>query len=171
MLQIRPVLSFLFLVSTAQASVPKATALEIQLARGVGAIYGGETRGLMGLLDVRKSSVAKQKIERLVFDFGSQDLKPKLGLAGYYHVEVSNNPPRISIELPQVMSSRITEVELQRRLAGSIHIKRAQIQFDRISQATQINLQLNGPVTARAIQVRNPKVLGKLVVDLFPYKK
>lgn len=104
-------------------------------------------------------------------DFGSADLKPKAGLAGYYHVEVSYKPNRLVIDLPQILASQITEGELIKRVKGSAFIESGMLNFDRTAQTMQLILQLKKAVNVKVVQVKNPKTVGKLVLDITPYKK
>lgn len=160
-----------FITQNVSAAIPTKPKVGFEFVRGVGSLYGGQARSQLGLLDIRRTSSAKKKIERYVFDFGTADLRPTNGLAGYYHVEVSDKPSRISIELPQVLASRISETDLQKRIKGSEFVKRIQLQYDRSTQSTFIHMQTYYPVTARVAQVKNQNTLGKMVLDLMPVRK
>lgn len=138
---------------------------------GIGAVSGGQSAGNLALMDFRRTYSKKAKVERLVMDFSGPDMKPQKGLAGYYHVEVSYNPKRLTVDLPQILSSKMSETEILRRVKGSPYIENGMLNFDRTSQTMQLILQLKTAVNVRVLQVKNPKVVGKLVLDIGPYKK
>ncbi len=165
---------FLGFLNSVHAAIPKTTrAMPVpsSIIRGVGAISGGQTGSNMSLMDLRRTASQKSKIERLVMDFGGADMKSKKGVAGYYHVEVSYNPKRLVIDLPQILASQLTEAEILKRLKGSAYIESAMLNFDRTAQTMQLILQLKKAVNVRVLQVKNPKVVGKLVLDMSPYKR
>lgn len=171
---------FLMLVFSAQgfAAIPKATKQATKqmpkptsIIRGIGAVSGGQTGSSMALMDFRRTASKKKSIERLVMDFGGADLKAKPGMAGYYHVELSYKPNRLVIELPQILASQLTEAEIVKRVKGSDFIENGILNFDRTAQTMQVVFQLKKAVNVKVLQVRNPKAVGKLVLDITPYRR
>lgn len=160
-------------VPTWGAISPKAKTMKKpdSLIRGVGAVSGGQAGLNLSLLDLRRTFSKKAKTERLVMDFGGPDLKPKPGMAGYYHVELSYNPKRLVIDLPQILASQMTEAQILQRFKGSDYVKGGMLNFDRTSQTMQLVLELKKAANVRVMQVKNPKAVGKLVVDILPYKR
>lgn len=159
----------LFLAIELPAAVKKATITPSRILRGSGSLTGGQAGQPLGLLDI-KNTVSK-KAERIALQFGRADLQPLNGVVGYYHVELSKNPPRLAIELPLTMGSKLDEKDVLRKLEKSKHVKKAMMSFDRVSQSTNLILQLKSPVMVRLTRVENPKAPGQLVVDLMPLKK
>lgn len=158
-------------ISKATKQANKQMPKPSSIIRGVGSISGGQAGASMALMDFRRSSSKKKNIERLVLDFGGADLKAQKGLAGYYHVEVSYKPNRLVIDLPQTLASQMTEAEIMKRVKGSPFIENGMLNFDRTAQTMQVIFQLKKPVNVKVLQVKNPRVVGKLVLDITPYKR
>lgn len=161
----------LLLSSVAYSAIPKTYVQPSPIIKGRGSMAGGEAGQMLGLVDLRHSSSKKNKAERLVLDFGRSDLKPLHGVVGYYHAELSTNPPRLVLELPLTIGSNVTEEQINRRIQGSLHIKKATMSFDRTAQSTILVFQLRSPVELRVSRAQNPKAPGKLALDFMPLRK
>lgn len=162
----------LILSQAALAALPKASYVKPSaILKGTGTLAGGQAGELLGLLNVTNFHSPKSKAERITLDFGRSDLQPLKGVVGYYHVELSSNPPRLAVELPLTLGSKLTEKELTARFAQSLNIKKTMITFDRTAQSTSLLFQLKQPMMIRLTRVENPKATGQLVLDLMPLKK
>lgn len=159
-------------VGTAQAALPRNSYIKPSaILKGSGTLTGGQAGQTLGLLNIQSSGSKKTKAERITFEFGKADLQPLKGVVGYYHVELYQNPPRLAVELPLTLGSKVSEKELAKKLAQSLHVKKAVMTFDRTSQSTSLLFQLKRPVMIRLTRVENPKVTGQLVLDIMPLKK
>lgn len=138
------------------------------ILRGAGIATGGQAGQTLGLMDIRHTNQAKSSAERIILDFGKSNLQPLNGVVGYYHAELQQSPPRLAVELPLTLGSKVSETEVLKRLSKSRSIKRALITFDRTSQSTNLVLQFKKPMMVRLSQVQSPKAPGKLIVDLMP---
>lgn len=152
--------------SLAVAAIPKAQVAPTRILIGNSSTQGGKSGQALSLMDVRHSASKNGKMERLVLDFGSSDLKEAKGLVGYYHAELQENPARLVLELPQTYASRLPEKEILKRLQKSAYVRTAQIGFDRNLQSMTMVFQFKKPVQARVARVSNPESSGKIVIDL-----
>lgn len=156
------------MMGAAMAAIPKAQVSPTRILIGNASTQGGKSGQALSLMDVRHSASKNGKMERVVLDFGSSDLKEAKGLVGYYHAELQENPARLVLELPQTYSSRLQEKEILKRLQKSNYVRSAQIGFDRNLQSLTMVFQLKQPVQARVARVTNPESSGKIVIDLAP---
>lgn len=150
----------------AVAAIPKAQVSPTRILVGSGVAQGGKSGMALALMDFRHSASKNGKMERLVLDFGSADLKEAKGLVGYYHAELQENPSRLVLELPQTYASRLPEKEILKRLQKSNFVRGAQIGFDRNLQSMTMVFQFKGPVQARVARIASPDTTGKIVIDL-----
>jgi hypothetical protein len=153
---------------SSQAAIPKANVTPARILHSSGVAMGGKAGGALSLMDFRRSTSPKSKMERFVLDFGGADMKEAKGLVGYYHAELQENPSRLVLELPQTFASLLPEKEILKRLEKSLYVKRAQIGFDRNLQSMTLIFELKRPVQARVARVDNPETSGKIVIDLLP---
>lgn len=154
--------------SGAVAAVPKAQVVPSRILHGEGMAQGGRSGIALSLMDVRHSRSKTGRMERLVLDFGSADLREAKGLVGYYHAELQENPARLILELPQTYASRLPEKEILKRLRKSAAIRSAQIDMDRNLQSMTMIFEFNSPMQARVSRVADPSTTGKIVIDLLP---
>ncbi|MBX3016762.1 MAG: hypothetical protein KF767_02645 [Bdellovibrionaceae bacterium] len=154
--------------SWASAAIPKAQVNPSRILIGNSSTQGGKSGQALALMDVRHSASKSGKMERVVLDFGSSDLKDAKGLVGYYHAELQQNPARLVLELPQTYASRLPEKEILKRLQKSNYVRSAQVGFDRNLQSLTMVFQLKQPVQARVARVTNPESTGKIVIDFAP---
>lgn len=155
--------------ATVVAAVPKAGLMKpVPILRGSGVTTGGESGTSLSLMDVRRSSSTKTKLERIVMDFGGSDMKPSKGFVGYYHAELQDNPARLILELPQTYTSRLPEKEIMSRLKDSMYIRKSSIQFDQSVQSMTMIFELSHPIQLKVTPVKNPNFSGKIVIDMMP---
>jgi hypothetical protein len=157
----KKLLTIVMLISSTSlfAAIPPAVT-------GMGTLRGGQFNGFYSLVDLRSSYSSKLKIERLVIDFGEANFDKLVGPVGYYQVEVKQNPPRLILNFPKALNTKFEARDLAAKLRNSPYIKNARIDFDRISQAMYLTMDLKKPVIVRAIPVEGKRDSAKLVVDL-----
>lgn len=158
----------LLIPMTSRGAVQKPTLKPSQVLKGAGTLAGGQAGQTLGLTDIRHFNQPKSTAERIVLDFGKSNLQPLNGVVGYYHAELQQSPPRLAVELPLTLGSKISEKEVEKRLAQSRSIKKVLLTFDRTSQSTNLILQFKQPMMVRMSRLEDPKAPGKLVVDLMP---
>jgi hypothetical protein len=148
------------------------------LAPVVGKILIGEgeaTGGVAGtgfsLMDLRRTSDAKKKIERIVIDFGDMQGNPQKGLPAYFHAELKKNPNRLVLDFNQTPNSRLDDGRLANRFKGSLFVKKSTMILDPEDKALNLTLDLKSGTFARVFQVKGEKTTAKVVIDLFETKK
>lgn len=159
---------FIAIPVSSWGAVQKPTLKPSPILKGSGTLTGGQAGQTLGLTDIRHFNQPKSTAERLILDFGKSNLQPLNGIVGYYHAELQQSPPRLAVELPLTLGSKISEKEVIQRMAKSRSIKKVLLSFDRTSQSTNLILQFKTPMMIRMSRVEDPKSPGKLVVDLMP---
>ncbi|MNJ99745.1 hypothetical protein D3C87_175260 [compost metagenome] len=160
-------LAFL-LVTQAHAAVPaKKTKPQVnKILKGDSVVIGGLAGSGFTLMDVRKTSDAKKKIERIVIDVGDNRGMPMKGLPGYYHAEMQKNPHRLVLDFAQMPNTRIDEMAISNRLKSSMAVKRSAMSLDPIENTLNLTLDLKPNTRARVYQVAGSKTTSKVVIDL-----
>lgn len=165
-------LSASLLTVNATAAVQKPVlAKPNRILKSAGVVTGGESGPGLALMDFRRSSSPKNKLERIVLDFGAADMTEKKGLIGYYHAELQDNPARLILELPQTYTSRLDDKAIRQRLRDSLYVREAFVEFDRNLQSLTMVFQLREPVQLKVTPVRDPRAAGKIVLDFMPVAK
>ena len=95
----------------------------------------------MSLLDIRRSSDKKKMAERLVLDFGDSTFSPTKHVS-YYTLEYKKGPPRLLLQLSLVMSTHFQAETLAKKLSDGLLVKEVHIDFDSLSQAHVLSLEL-----------------------------
>jgi hypothetical protein len=134
-----------------------------------GTIIGGETgRGSTGysLLDVRRIFAAKEKIERVLIDFGDGDGKPLRGQPGYYHVSIEKDQMRVVIDLSQMLGSKINQEKVRDIFRGSPLVQEARINYDPVDSNITLQLLLKKKVLLEVFQLPSKDKPSRVVIDL-----
>ncbi len=134
-----------------------------------GTIIGGETaNGSRGysLLDVRRIFAAKDKIERVLIDFGDGEGKALKGVPGYYHVSIEKGQTRIVIDLSQMLGSNINQEKIRQIFRGSTMVKEARINYDPVDSNITLQLILKKKALLEVFQLPSQDKPSRLVIDL-----
>jgi hypothetical protein len=133
---------------------------------GPGIIRGGNAEAFMSVLDVRRSHSASLKTERLIIDWGNKIMQPA-EKSGYYQVEYKKNPDRVIINLTQTLNTKFEPTHVMDKIGKAVYIKKAQIEFDPISQSQNIILLLNKSLKVKVASypAKDKNSSAKLVVD------
>ncbi|HEY8272029.1 MAG TPA: hypothetical protein VIG33_14150 [Pseudobdellovibrionaceae bacterium] len=136
---------------------------------------GEATGGVAGtgfsLMDLRRTSDVKKKVERIVIDFGDMQGNPQKGLPAYFHAELKKNPNRLVLDFNQTPNSRIDDGRLATRFKDSLFVKKSSMILDPEDKALNLTLDLKPGTFARVFQVKGEKTTAKVVIDLFETKK
>lgn len=162
---------FLTFSSSLFAAVPKLTpaAPKQLLNKPVGGsieMMGGTAGSLFTILDVRKSSDLKKKVERVVIDLGDQRGRALKGDVSFYHAELQSDPPRLILDIAQTPQSKLSFEEVQKRLSKSITIRKSTVMMDPVTNNTNISIDLQPGTKARVFPVKGVKDSSKIVIDL-----
>ena len=156
------------LAQAAQAAVPpKAAKAEVKsLITPDSVLRGGLSEGYMSLLDVRRSSDRKKMMERLVLDFGDSSFAPTKHVS-YYTLEYKKGPPRLLLQLSLVMSTHFQAESLAKKLSGGLLVKDVHIEFDSLSQAQVLSVELKSEAKVSLAQWDGDQTRpARLVLDL-----
>ncbi len=136
---------------------------------------GQATGGIAGtgfsLLDLRRSSDAKKRVERVVIDIGDMHGQTIKGLPGYFHAELKKSPSKLILDFNQTPVSRLDEGRLKDRFKGSLFVKNTSMILDPEDGALNLTFDLKTGTVARVFQVKGEKGTSKVVVDFFESKK
>lgn len=161
------ILSF-FITLQALAAIPPKQGVPVaaKILSGAGSSFGGLAGSGFTLLDVRRTADARKKIERLVFDVGDKEGHSMRGWPGYYHAELKSNPSRLVLDFSQMPSSRVTQLDVDSRLKGSLAIRQAVMSLEPVESTLNLTLDLKKNTKVRVYQVMGKKSTSKVVVDL-----
>lgn len=160
----------IFLAGSAYAAVP-ATQVKPQPAAkilaGEGMTYGGLAGGGFTLLDVRRTSDAKKKMERIVIDVGDLQGASMRGWPGYYFAELKKNPNQLVIDFSQMPKTRIDQEKIAERLSGSLGVTKTTMALDPVDNSLNLTMDLKKNTKAKVYQVFGKQSTSKVVIDLF----
>lgn len=164
--------SLFFSLSSSQSALAAIPAKPISPPVGkILSVEGQATGGVAGtgfsLMDLRRTSDAKRKVERIVIDIGDLQGNPHLGLPAYFHAELKKNPNRLVLDFNQTPNSRIDDGRLAARFKGSLFVKKSSMILDPEDKALNLTLDLKPGTFARVFQVKGEKTTAKVVIDLF----
>lgn len=134
-----------------------------------GTIIGGETANgsrSYSLLDIRRIAAPKDKIERVLLDFGDSDGKPLKGLPGYYHVSIEKDQTRVVIDLSQMAGSNINQEKIRQIFRGSAMVKEARINYDPVDSSITLQLILKKKALLEVFQLPSQDKASRVVLDL-----
>ncbi len=158
-------------ISSAHAAIDRRLASNAKTNHYLqyGTIIGGETaNGSRGysLLDVRRIFASKDKIERVLIDFGDGDGKPLKGTPGYYHVSIEKGQTRVVIDLSQMLGSNINQERIRQIFKASPFVKEARINYDPVDSNITLQLLLKKKVLLEVFQLPSKNKPSRVVIDL-----
>jgi len=161
----------LLATSLLQAAVPKLSPQNPkQLLNSSSVSIGGEASTLFSILDVRRSTDVKKKVERVVIDMGDLEGRPVKGEVGFYHAELQQNPPRLILDIAQTPKSKLNTDIIQQRLQKSITIEKSTVMLDPVTNNMNMVIDLKPGTKARVFPVKGVKQTSKIVIDLVQTK-
>ena len=161
---------FIILLALNGLSVLQASALVDKNSKelnGSGSIRGGVAGPYMSLLDVRRSSDKKLKIERLVFDWGDKLLN-KTASGGYYQLEYREKLNQLIISFALTLNTKFENSLLKEKLNNGLYIQNSNMEFDSATQSIITTIQLKKNVKIKVIDLKphGTKSTAKLIIDL-----
>ena len=164
---IRFFIFFMFLMpSICFPSIPPRPQITQSGYKTEGVFTGGLGGYGFSILDVRRSSAAQKKLERIVIDVGDISGQAQLGLPGYYHAQLIKSPPRLVIDFSQTLENRIASGKLAQSFAKSLYVVKAVLSADRSDLSTNLTLELRPEVKAKVYPVEGKTSTSKVVIDL-----
>lgn len=137
-----------------------------KILEGEGRTFGGLAGTGFTLMDVRRTSDAKKKIERIVIDIGDMNGGIMRGWPGYYFAELKKNPHRLVIDFAQMPNARIDQMQIANRMKESLAVKKTAMSLDPIDSSLNLTLDLKPNTKVRVYQVAGKKTTSKVVLDL-----
>jgi hypothetical protein len=136
-----------------------------------GSVSGGVAGSGYSLMDLRRTSDNKKRVERVVIDIGDMQGHPNKGLPAYFHAELKKNPSKLVLDFDQTPISRLDEGRLKDRFKGSLFVKKTSMILDPEDKALNLTMDLKQGTIARVFQVKGEKGTSRVVVDFFESKK
>ncbi len=168
-----PVFFFFGIFQLASAAIPAKGPSPVvgKILINEGEATGGVAGTGFSLMDLRRTSDAKKRLERIVIDFGDMQGNPQKGLPAYFHAELKKNPSRLVLDFNQTPNSRLDDGRLANRFKGSLFVKKTSMILDPEDKALNLTLDLKPGTIARVFQVKGEKTTAKVVIDLYAPKK
>lgn len=152
--------------AVSKTEVKKKTQPQVaKILNNTGSSYGGLAGSGFTLLDVRRTTDAKKKMERVVFDVGDRDGKPLKGRPGFYYAEYQKKSNRVILDFSQMPSSKVDQARLAKIFKQSKAIKNSRMSMDPVDNALNLSLDLQKNTKVRVYQVPGTKTTSKVVID------
>lgn len=135
---------------------------------GPGAIRGGQSEQYMSLLDIRRSAEPKLNTERLVIDWGDRYFE-RTDKGGYYQVEYREKPLQLILSFSLTLNTKFENDSFSKKIVDGLYIKDAHLEFDSVSQAVVMTIDLRQKVKIKIIDYSgsaSKKATAKLALDL-----
>ncbi|MCM2281549.1 MAG: hypothetical protein NDI61_06855 [Bdellovibrionaceae bacterium] len=131
-----------------------------------GVIVGGTTGAGFSIVRAARSK-SQDGAERLTIVFGDVRGKVAKSGPGYFHVQVDEQQPRVSIDFAQVQTTAVDPAQLQKLFRNSPLVAGTDMTMDPIDFSTNITLQLRRPAEVRA-NIVEQNGAQFLAIDLRP---
>lgn len=148
------------------AAIPAANQNAKNIIKYQGALSGGVAGGGFSLLKMNKIALAQNKGERWIIDIGDIKGKSNKGVPGYYHVQVTQNPPQLVIDFNQMPVSIFSESELTKMVQSSVFMSKGRLLSDPTDKTLTMIFDLKKPSQVKVMQVIGKKETSKVVLDL-----
>jgi hypothetical protein len=158
--------SILILSQLSQAAIPAPKPSTLESFQTVQRQIGGQAGAGFSLLNLQKIQAKNGKAERLIFEVGTKDGRPLLGLPGYFNVQNQINPNRIVLDFSQMLESKVNENFIKGILKDSKLIRAVKVTSDPQDKTLSMTLDLNTIVKMKAVQVAGKKQTAKVVLDI-----
>lgn len=157
---------FLILGFISYAALPPTGQQAKNIIKYNGALHGGVAGSGFSLLKVNRHYFSQKNAERWVVDIGDLKGRAHKGLPGYYHVQVTQNPPQMIVDFNQMPVSVFNELELTKMIKSSVYISKGRLLSDPTDKTLTMIFDLKKPVQVKVLQVKGQKETSKLVFDL-----
>lgn len=155
------------LVIPSMAAIPKSPNLvTLNTFLTEGSFRGGKSGGSYSLLGVKRVYSPNGKSERLIFEMGDKRGQAFTGKPGYFHAQLFRNPSELSLDLSQVVSSKVNSSNLSQLIKTSKLIQNASLALDREDHSTHVSMRFKSPIKMRVYTLAPQKGTPKLVIDI-----
>ncbi len=167
--------SFLFvsvflLAGMAQAAVPRISSTFKKQGQYLteGVFTGGKAGKGFSILDIRRKLSKKTKRDRWVVEIGDVYLKPMTRDVPYFHVAVSEDPARITIDLYQVHRSKLNENAIREILTKSPYVRDVSMIYNSVEGGMNFVVSLVRPANVEVFKMPANTKSSRLVIDIVP---
>lgn len=164
----RIVLGFIltFYFSQVQAAVPKDNTPIVKTFLSEGTFRGGVAGIGFSILSVKRVHSSDGTKERIILEYGDKEGHAYKGKVGYFHGQLFRNPSELSLDLSQLLRTKVTTESLRTITKKSNLIRKVTIDPDVNDNSTNLNFGFSKPVKVRMF-TRTPKDANpKLVIDI-----
>lgn len=155
--------AFVFLSAYAAKSPP----VKLGTFTKSGVIVGGQVGNGFSILRANKTE-GPGGTERFSILYGDNRGQISKAGPGYFHIQIDEKQPRVSIDLAQVQTTTVDPEQLSHIFKDSKIVAATEMTMDPIDLATNISLKLKRPAEVRAkIETQNGAQI--LVIDLRPH--
>ena len=149
------------------ASIPKVSNLDsIKTFLSEGSFRGGKFGSGFSLVGVKRVFSPNGNAERLILEMGDKDGKLYSGKTGYFHAQLFRNPSELSLDLPQLMKSKVNNTHLKNLIKQSKLIQMADLSLDPEDHSTHLKMRFKTPIKMRVFTLSPKKSTPKLVIDI-----
>lgn len=155
------------LTQSSFAAIPKNNNLaSVKSFLSEGSFRGGKFGSGFSLLGVKRVYSSSGNAERFILEIGDREGRFYSGKPGYFHAQLFRNPSELSLDLSQVIKSRVTSAHLKTLIKQSKLIQNADLILDREDYSTHFNMRFRAPVKMRVFTLSPKKSTPKLVIDI-----
>ncbi len=153
--------------SVAEAAIPKdKTPASLKAFLAEGSFRGGNAGIGFSILSMKRVYSTDGNSESLILEFGDRDGQVYSGKAGYFHAQLFRNPSELSLDLSQMVRSKVTPVQIKNLIKKSKLIQSANLESDIEDHSTNITMRFKSPVKMRVFTLSPKKKSPKLVLDI-----
>lgn len=149
------------------AAIPKSNNLaSVKSFLSEGSFRGGKFGSGFSLLGVKRVYSSNGNSERFILEIGDRDGRLYSGKPGYFHAQLFRNPSELSLDLSQIIKSRVTSAHLKNLIKQSRLIQNADLTVDREDYSTHFTMRFKSPIKMRVYTLSPKKSSPKLVIDI-----
>lgn len=150
-----------------RAAIPKDSSLaSLKSFLPEGSFRGGGAGTGFSILSIKRVYSTDGKSERIILEFGDKDGQPYAGKPGYFHAQLFRNPSELSLDLSQLVKSKVTADQIKRLIKKSKLIQTANLESDIEDHSTNLAMRFKAPVKMRVFTLSPKKKAPKLVLDI-----
>ena len=153
-------------VSLASANMAKTTEDDERAGfLSEGSFRGGGAGIGFSLLRLKRVYSTDGLSERLIFEIGDKDGRTFVGQPGYFHAQLFKKPSKLSLDLSQLLKTKVSTKDLKKIFKKSKLVKKASITTDAQDHSTNISIHFKSSVKMRVFTLSNQTTSPKLVID------
>ncbi len=149
------------------AAIPKTNSLaSVKTFLSEGSFRGGQFGSGFSIVGLKRVYSPNGNAERFIFEIGDRDGRKYSGKTGYFHAQLFRNPSELSLDLSQVLKSKVDNHQLRSLIKKSKLIQKAELTVDREDNSTHFAMKFKSPIKMRVFTLSPKKSSPKLVIDI-----